>query len=429
MKFSCFFLALSVSVGFISAQGLYFPPDHDVGAWETIAPEDFNYRADRIQALYDFLADNETKSFMLLKDGKIILEQYFGNYTADSIWVWNSAGKSLRATMFGQAVEEGWLSLDDVSSDYLGTGWSSLTPDQESAISVRNHLTMTTGMDDSLDDCLEPACFEYLVPPGERWFYDNPPYTISKDILEAAVGTTINAYTNTRIEQPLGMSNGFWFPFGINTIYLSRARDMARFGLMIQADGSWNSEQIVDSAYVHLMTQPSQDMNPAYGILWWLNGQESYIPPGVAFSLPGPISTEAPQDMVMAAGAYGQFISISKETGLIMVRQGDLGLFSLAPIAFHNDIWELINQLDQGPNSTSEITPSSLSVFPNPARERIFVDGLAAGGATLRLYNLEGRLLGVQQDASSYPLDQLAAGVYILEVEVDGTVQRFRIRH
>ncbi|MEM6877595.1 MAG: serine hydrolase domain-containing protein, partial [Bacteroidota bacterium] len=136
------------------AQQLYFPPDHNQGEWETTPPEELDFRADRIQELYEFLDDNQTKSFMLLKDGKIVLEQYFGSYTADSLWVWNSAGKSLRATMFGQAVEEGWLTLDDTSSDYLGTGWSSLTPEQESAITVLNHLTMTTGMDDMIPDCI-----------------------------------------------------------------------------------------------------------------------------------------------------------------------------------------------------------------------------------------------------------------------------------
>ncbi|MEL6667439.1 MAG: serine hydrolase [Bacteroidota bacterium] len=412
------------------AQQLYFPPDHNQGEWETTPPEELGFRADRIQELYDFLDENQTKSFMLLKDGKIVLEQYFGSYTADSLWFWNSAGKSLRATMFGQAVEEGWLSLDDVSSDYLGTGWSSLTPEQESAITVLNHLTMTTGMDDTVPDCLDPECFQYLVPPDERWFYDNPPYSISKDILEASTASTINAYTNTRIEDPLGMRNGFWLNLGANnTIYLSRARDMARFGLMIQADGQWDGEEIVDSAHVHLMTQPSQDLNPSYGILWWLNGQESYIPPGFGFSINGPLSVAAPQDMVMAAGAFGQFISISKEEGLIMIRQGTLDDLSLAPIFFHNQIWELIALLDEAPNSTTDAQLEGVAVFPNPAIEIVRVSGLPASGADLKLRSLDGSILAERSGVAEFPMGQFPSGVYVLEVSAAEGTRHFRIVH
>ncbi|MEM8584180.1 MAG: serine hydrolase [Bacteroidota bacterium] len=412
------------------AQQLYFPPDHDQGEWETISPEELGFRTDRIEDLYTFLDDNQTKSFMLLKDGKIVLEEYFGTYTTDSIFFWNSAGKSLRAAMFGQAVEEGWLSLDDVSSDYLGAGWSSLTPEQESAITVLNHLTMTTGMDDTVPDCLDPECFQFLVPPGERWFYDNPPYSISKEILEAATGSTINAYTNTRIEGPLGMRNGFWLNLGSNnTIYLSRARDMARFGLMIQADGQWDGEEIVDSAHVHLMTQPSQELNPSYGILWWLNGQESYIPPGFAANIDGPMSVAAPQDLALAAGAFGQFIGVSHEEGLIMIRQGNLQDFSFAPILFHNQIWEFIELLDEAPSSTTQPQLEKLDVFPNPAREAIRVSGLPATGADMSLYALDGSLVAERSGTDEFPLHQYPSGVYVLEVSLAEGVRRFRIIH
>ncbi|MEM6878586.1 MAG: T9SS type A sorting domain-containing protein, partial [Bacteroidota bacterium] len=163
--------------------------------------------------------------------------------------------------------------------------------------------------------------------------------------------------------------------------------------------------------------------------LWWLNGQDSYIPPGVGFSLPGPLAPEAPQDMVMAAGALGQFISISKETGLIMVRQGQLGVFSLAPITFHDEIWSFINRLTEGPSSTVEMDQIDLRVFPNPAREIVRVSGLPACGADLKLRSLDGSILAERSGVAEIPMGQFPSGVYVLEVSVAEGTRHFRIIH
>ncbi len=55
--------------------------------------------------------------------------------------------KHLSAFTTGIAQEEGFLDINAASSTYLGSNWSSLTTEQEAIISVRNHFTMTTGLD------------------------------------------------------------------------------------------------------------------------------------------------------------------------------------------------------------------------------------------------------------------------------------------
>src|SRR6478736_2731994 len=76
------------------SQSLYFPPLTN-NTWDTIAPASLGWCQPAIDSLYSYLEQTNTKAFMILKDGKIVLEKYFGNYTVDSIHYWASAGKSL----------------------------------------------------------------------------------------------------------------------------------------------------------------------------------------------------------------------------------------------------------------------------------------------------------------------------------------------
>jgi len=150
---------------------LYFPPASG-NTWDTISPSTLNWCPQKINELYTYLESTNTKSFMVLKDGKIVLEKYFGTYTADSLHVWNSASKTLVGFMTGIAQKEGYLNISDTTSDYLGTGWTSLTPAQEEKITIRHQLSMTTGMDDITNgDCTDPGCLTYIADAGTRWSY------------------------------------------------------------------------------------------------------------------------------------------------------------------------------------------------------------------------------------------------------------------
>ncbi len=327
------------------AQTPYFPPA--TGTWETIPPSELNWCQEPIDELYDFLETEQTKSFIVLKDGKIVLEHYFGTYTQDSLWVWFSAGKSLRAMLVGIAQEDGLLSIDDKTSDYLGTGWTSMPQQQEDSITIWHHLTMTTGLDETDFSCTDPTCLTYAAPAGTRWFYHNAPYSLLKNVLENASGQTINQYTNSSIKNPIGMQSGFWLTLGYNSFYFSKARDMARFGILVQNNGTWNSQSILgDMNYMTDMLNTSQAMNPSYGYLWWLNGKSSFIPPGVATSFPGPLAPDAPSDVVTAAGSQGQYISYSPSSKLMVIRQGNSNNPNLAATTLINDIWERVGQLD-----------------------------------------------------------------------------------
>lgn len=415
-RFTAFLLFF---VGIAHSQSLYFPPTF--GAWESTDPETLGWCEGELNDLQNFLDERDTKSFIVLKEGRIVLEWYFDEFTQDSIWYWASAGKSLTATLVGIAQEEGLLSIDDPTSDYLGAGWTSLSPEQESQITIRHQLTMTTGLNDIgvNVDCTDPACLTYLAEPGTRWAYHNAPYTLLGAVIEAASGQTLNQFFNTRIGSRIG-AIGAYIPLDYNRVFFSRTRDMARFGLLILADGQWGANSILgDQSYLTAMTTPSQDLNPAYGYLWWLNGQESYQQPRLQFNFSGSIIPTAPDDMFAGLGKNDQKVYVVPSQDLVVVRLGnDAGEGLLALTDFDRLLWEKIEALSCITSTVEVPEEDLLKVAPNPARGQMQIQ-TAGRIEHLQLISARGQkwLLPAESklDVSNFP-----AGVYWLEVRLAG---------
>jgi CubicO group peptidase (beta-lactamase class C family) len=303
----------------MTAQSIYFPPAGDT--WETLSPDSLNWCPERIDSLESYLSASQTKAFIVLKDGKIVLEDYFGTFTQDSLWFWASAGKSLSSVLVGIAQEEGFLQLDDLTSDYLGTGWTSCTPEQEALITIRKQISMTSGLDDGVpdDNCEDPACLVYTADAGTRWAYHNAPYTLVQEVVANATAMSYQQWTNTRVKNKIGMSSGIWY----DNIFYSKARDMARFGLLCLSDGTWDGTAVLsDQQYLTDMKNSSQTLNPSYGYLWWLNGKGSYMLPTLQLVFNTDMVPEAPDDMYCALGKYDQKIYVIPSTGMVVIRMG-----------------------------------------------------------------------------------------------------------
>ena len=246
------------------SQSLYFPPVSG-NVWDTLSPSSLNWCPNKIDSLYSYLDSNNSVSFILLKDGKIVLEKYFGTHTISSPWYWASAGKTITAFMTGIAQQEGYLSILDTTAKYLGNGWTSCLPTKEEKITIRNQLTMTTGLDDGVanNDCTIDTCLVYKSDAGTRWAYHNAPYTLLDSVIEVATGTTLNGYTTQKLKNPIGMF-GLFVKSGYNNVYYSDSRSMARFALLMLNKGNWNGNQIMtDTSYFHAMTHTSQNLNNA----------------------------------------------------------------------------------------------------------------------------------------------------------------------
>jgi len=404
-----------------NGQSLYFPPVSSTTNWDTVSPSSLGWCLNEIDTLYAYLEQQDTKGFMVLKDGKIILEKYFGTFTKDSLWYWASAGKTITSFLVGKAQEENYLLITDTSSTYLGTGWTNCPTNQEDKIKIKNQLTMTTGLDDGVPDnhCTLDTCLNYLADAGTRWAYHNAPYTLLESVLISATGQPINTYTYNKLKLKTGMT-GAWAFSGYDNVFYSNVRSMARFGLLVQNNCIWNADTLLsDTAYIHQMTNTTQSLNLSYGYLWWLNGKSSYMLPTTQFVFTGSYAPAAPTDMFAGLGKNGQIVSISKSGGLVIVRMGNQVSGAEVTTQLCNSIWERLNAVMCNTTSVSEANSytKKISIYPNPANTEINIISPSIDNVQIEISNAMGQLIIKTQNKKKIDISNLTTGLYFISVE------------
>ena len=271
------------------------------------------------------------------------MENYFNGHSATDPWYWASAGKTLTATVTGIAEQEGFLNINNKVSDYLGTGWTSAPLAKENLITNKHLLTMTSGLNDALGDDVSPANLQYVADAGTRWAYHNV-YVKLQDVVAQATGQTWTNYFNTKLRDKIGMTGGAWIQNDGLSVYWSTTRNMARFGLLALNKGKWEENQIVPTNYMQNATSTSQNINLAYGYLWWLNGKTSYHLPQSQFQFTGTLIPTAPSDMYCALGKNDQKIYVIPSRKIVIIRMGDAADGSnMALSDFDEVLWEKIN--------------------------------------------------------------------------------------
>ncbi|TBN04855.1 class C beta-lactamase-related serine hydrolase [Hyunsoonleella flava] len=355
MKTKIFLLLLFLSIAFGCSsndtngdiqqpdESVYFPPINS-DTWETKSIDDLSWNQDALVNLLDFLDEKNTKSFIILHDGKIVLEEYMNGHDASKPWYWASAGKTLTTAISGIAQDEGIIDLNAKVSNYLGEGWTSALLEKENLITCKHLLSMNSGLDDSLGDNVSKENLQYKADAGTRWAYHNV-YKKMQDVVALASGSNWNTYFTSKLKNKIGMT-GNWIQNSDFNVYWSNTRSMARFGLLIYAKGKWNNSQIVPESFLSEATNTSQDINKSYGYLWWLNGKASYHLPATQLEFNGELIPNAPDDTFAALGKNDQKIYVVPSKKLVIIRMGNkANNDALALSSFDNDLWEKINLL------------------------------------------------------------------------------------
>ena len=331
------------------AESLYFPKNNS--DWAHIDPATAGWNVEALDVALDYAHTAHSSSIVILLNGRIIAEREWDvdgparytrlrvGRTGDGRVIEDvaSAQKSLVAFLAGVAEGRGQLDLSAPVDRYLGPGWSKADRPAESAITVRHLMTMTSGLTDSLT---------YLQYAGDAWRYNTGAYSRMIGVIEKATGTDIQTFTHDVLTAPAGMTDSRWLPRpwsagndAANAIGLATTgRDLARFGLLILAQGKWDGTDLLRNRdYLAQMLTPSQDLNPSYGLLWWLNGQRRFQLAGAATSQPGSLIPAAPGDLVAAQGALDRKCYVVPSLGLVVTRLGDQ-----TGEAFNNEFWKLL---------------------------------------------------------------------------------------
>lgn len=325
---------------------MYFPPTSS-NAWETQSSNSLGWNQAAIGPLKDFLTQKNSKSFMILVNGRIVMEEYFNGHNATTSWEWNSAGKTLVAASTGIAQQENLLDINRPVSTYLGNSWTAMPSEKERLIKVADLLSMTSGNDDTKQFVIK-SNITYVADAGTRWAYSNV-FQKLFDVVAAGSNQNFETYFNAKLKNKIGM-DGFWNYGTIFTVYHSTTRSMARFGLLALNKGKWENETIVNETFFNQSITSSQAINPSYGFLWWLNGKSKYMVPSDQTVYQGFLIPSAPADMYAAMGAKDQRIYVIPSKKMVVIRMGvasDPDNPNFAISGFDEELWKKINAVIQ----------------------------------------------------------------------------------
>jgi CubicO group peptidase (beta-lactamase class C family) len=253
----------------------------------------------RIQQMISSVIDGTYKdvhSILLIKNNKLVLEEYFYEYDRNDLHQLRSVTKSFISALIGIAMSKGLVkSIDDpVISFFPEYSLDNPSP-QKSRITIRHLLTQTSGLDcesnsDSsgageikMNNANDWVKFTLDLPmidtPGRRFHYCPGGAITLGRIIEKVSGQRLEDFAKTNLFKPLGITNFKWEfhpdrsdPESFCQLYL-RPRDMAKFGMLFMNNGQWQGKQIIPPGWINESLSKQSAINESdYGYLWWMHG-------------------------------------------------------------------------------------------------------------------------------------------------------------
>lgn len=324
------------------------PPPLSEAALEAVG-DDPGAARDRLAREVDDLFSKErlgeTRALIVMHAGEVAAERYGEGYDADTRFVSWSMAKTMTAVLTGMLVADGKLRLDDSPPI---PRWQR-PGDPRGEITLRQLLQMRSGLRhteagdppyesdevlmlflDGRDDMADWAEAQPLeAEVGSKFEYSSNTTVILADIAARVLVPNGDAearrkavadYLDTRLFTPLGMDSvvpeydASGTLIGGSLVHAD-ARDWARFGEFLRHGGSVRGAQLIPRRWIDLMRSPSP-RSPHYGLQTWLNRP---LPEGEEHPL---FPDRAPHSMFAAIGHMGQYILVSPEQKLTIVRLG-----------------------------------------------------------------------------------------------------------
>ena len=272
-----------------------------------------------------------TLSLMVVHRGRILHERYApGVDVTTKTRTWSTA-KSIAVTLIGMLVDEGRMGLDEP----LGFEWlpASRSPetDPRNAITLRNVLNMSSGLETIDNRGLEYATGSGLSywagassvigarsralmrEPGTFWDYENYDTLLGVYAMKLAIGDdqAYLEFPRRRLLDKIGMRNTLlsvdrFGDFILSSQVYTNARDLARFGQLYLNGGVWNGERLISDEWIAFTRTPAPataEIGNQYG------GQPDN-------------RGDVPRDAYSTAGNRGQYVVVVPSHDLVIVRRG-----------------------------------------------------------------------------------------------------------
>ncbi|MHA2323336.1 MAG: serine hydrolase domain-containing protein, partial [Candidatus Thorarchaeota archaeon] len=190
--------------------------------WLTSTPEEQGMNSSLLDEFVDALDyGHSCLSYLVIKNGYLILEGYPDpDYNESTLKYVASVTKSFTSALVGMALGAGNLtSLDELVVDFFPDKTIANLDEDKQSITVEHLLTMTSGFQyDSSSAPMKasPDWIQYVLDrpmldvPGETFNYDNGASHLLSVIVNRTTGIPTQSYADTRLFQPLGISDYEW---------------------------------------------------------------------------------------------------------------------------------------------------------------------------------------------------------------------------
>ena len=283
---------------------------------------DYN-KKDLPKNIVDDLTQSNTASFLVIKDGKLLHEQYWNGYNELSKTNSFSMAKAVTVMLFGKALEEGKIQNIDNNFSEFYDEFKSKPFGKD--LTLKHLAQMESGLnwDENYKNPFLPNARAYYgkslikatfsrpfkEKPGERFEYQSGSTQLLGFAVKKAVNQTLASYLSEKFWIPLGMEqNADWSvdESGMEKTYCcihSNARDFAKLGQLFLDDGKVGNEQVLNLDFIEQMRTPTKKSDEIYGMGLWINHDN-------------------PIKHYYFLGLQGQYIIMIPEHKMVIVRTG-----------------------------------------------------------------------------------------------------------
>jgi CubicO group peptidase (beta-lactamase class C family) len=327
-------------------------PEQTDDGWQTTRLDQVGMDRAKIDQAVALIQDNtyqNVHAILIVKDGKLAFETYFGGYTwdyngdqyrgahvgfdRDTLHNLASVTKSFTSALIGMAIDQGLIRGVDERVCGFFPAYAGLCDEKKEQITLEHLLTMTSGLEwnemelsysntdnDLVQLFIVPDPVEYILAkpivgePGTDWYYSGGNTNLLGEVIREATGQRMDDFAAEYLFAPLGIADYEWDHINPDVIHASgnlklRPRDMAKLGYLYLNGGVWNGERVISEEWIEASTKEyaSTPGGGGYGYQWW---RKTYR------------SEDASVDAFCANGWGGQRITVFPSLDMVVVFTG-----------------------------------------------------------------------------------------------------------
>jgi len=308
-----------------------------------VSGEPFDHQ--KIMELNGLIVQNKLKditSIVVIKNGKLLIEEYFNGSARDSLHDPRSVGKTFASAMMGIAIHDGFIKSESQTlKDFYDLKKFNNYSASKEGVTLKSLLTMSSIFDGDDNDNDSPGNEENMYPTpdwakftldlrvdstktgGKQWNYFTAGAMLLGDIINKTAPGGLEKYADEKLFKPLGITKYQWsyspqhVPSTAGGLQM-RSLDYARFGQLYKNNGTWNGKQIIPASWVKqsftkYLSLPKDVVGEGYyGYLFWNKTYTVNNQPYETFYCSGNggnkifVFTDVPLVVIVTATAYNK---------------------------------------------------------------------------------------------------------------------------